>query len=257
MESLVLFLPPCISSGATRHARQMNPNALRHTPNSGPSRARSWRENTANDNALHFVPHLKLVDAKASTQREGPRQRGALASTAGIADDCRRRGAPPLPAETSGNLHVFLMLSDHLGSNTFIIDHATGELVEHATYQAYGATESNYRPERWSSFREPYKFTGKEEDVEVGLGYYGARYLSMGLGVWMSPDPVTIHQVGSDPNPYAYVHGRPLVAVDPDGRLPFLLTLAISAVVGALVSGTIRKRFFTEFQTHTMVHCLL
>src|SRR5690606_32116310 len=143
-----------------------------------------------------------------------------------------------LPAQTSGNLHVFLMLSDHLGSNTFIIDHATAELVEYSTYQAYGSTESNYRPERWSNFREPYKFTGKEEDVEVGLGYYGARYLSMGLGVWMSPDPVTIHQVGSDPNPYAYVHGRPLVAIDPDGREPISLTaIAIGIVVGAVIAG--------------------
>ncbi len=142
-----------------------------------------------------------------------------------------------LPAETSGNLHVFLMLSDHLGSNTFIIDHATGELVEYATYQAYGATESNYRPERWSSFREPYKFTGKEEDVEVGLGYYGARYLSMGLGVWMSPDPVTIHEVGSDPNPYAYVHGKPLVAVDPDGKFA-ITAIVVGAVMGAAISAT-------------------
>src|SRR5690606_41329465 len=59
------------------------------------------------------------------------------------------------------------LFRSHLGSNTFIIDHATGELVEYSTYQAYGSTESNYRPERWSNFREPYKFTGKEEDVEV------------------------------------------------------------------------------------------
>ena len=26
-----------------------------------------------------------------------------------------------------------------------------------------------YRPERWKGFREDYRFTGKEEDVEVGL----------------------------------------------------------------------------------------
>ncbi len=33
----------------------------------------------------------------------------------------------------------------------------------------------------------------------------------------MSPDPLTIHGMGADPNPYAYVGGRTLSAVDPLG----------------------------------------
>ncbi len=33
----------------------------------------------------------------------------------------------------------------------------------------------------------------------------------------MSPDPLTVHAASSDPNPYAYVFGRPLSAVDPMG----------------------------------------
>jgi len=41
-----------------------------------------------------------------------------------------------------------------------VIDKATGELVECTTYLAYGATESDYRPERWQSQREDYRFTG-------------------------------------------------------------------------------------------------
>lgn len=141
-----------------------------------------------------------------------------------------------LPALQSGGQHVFLQLSDYLGSNTFVIDHATGELVEYSTYQAYGQTETDYRPARWGEFREAYKFSGKEEDVEVGLAYFGARYLSLGLGRWMSPDPVTIHEVGSDPNPYAYVNGRPLVSVDPNGEFAFLAVLAVALVVSVAVN---------------------
>ena len=38
-----------------------------------------------------------------------------------------------------------------------------------------GSTESDYRPTRWVGFREDYRFTGKEEDIEVGLSYFGAR----------------------------------------------------------------------------------
>jgi len=64
---------------------------------------------------------------------------------------------------------------------------------------AYGGIESDYRPARWGSFREPYKFSGKEEDIEVGLSYFGARYYSTALGRWMSPDAVTIHDLKVTP----------------------------------------------------------
>lgn len=149
-----------------------------------------------------------------------------------------------LPTATSGRQHTFLQLNNHLGSTSAIIDHGTGELVEYATYQAYGAFDADYRPGRWGSFREPYKFTGKEEDIEVGLQYFGARYLSVGLGRWISPDPVALHQLGSDPNLYAYVKGRPTVAVDPDGRelitLAVVLTaVAIGAAIGAATAATV------------------
>ncbi len=62
------------------------------------------------------------------------------------------------------------------------------------------------------------RFTGKEEDVEVGLTYFGARYYAAALGRWISPDPLAVHAPGeADLNLYAYVHGRVLAAVDPDG----------------------------------------
>jgi RHS repeat-associated protein len=147
---------------------------------------------------------------------------------------------PNLPSVTTGNQHVFLELADRIGSTTLLIDYATSELVEGTTYQTYGALESDYRPTRWGSEREPYKFGGKEEDIAVGLSYFGARYFSPYLATWISPDPVTIHDLGSDLNPYAYVHGTPLMGVDPDGRifgiddlLAVLIVIAVVAVVSA------------------------
>jgi RHS repeat-associated protein len=131
------------------------------------------------------------------------------------------KGEPQLvtpDANHSSNLHIFLDLPDHLGSSSLIIDHATSELVEARTYQPYGATESDYRPERWKGFREDYGFTGKEEDVELGLIYFGKRFLNPFLGRWMSADPLTVHSPGSaDLNLYAYVSGAVLKAVDPIG----------------------------------------
>jgi RHS repeat-associated protein len=122
-----------------------------------------------------------------------------------------------LPSLTSGATHVFLELMDHLGSTGLVVDMETSELVEAATYQAYGAAESDYRPERWKGFREDYRFTGKEEDIEVGLQYFGKRYYAPALGRWVSADPLAIHGLTADANVYAYVHGAVLKAVDPTG----------------------------------------
>ncbi len=57
--------------------------------------------------------------------------------------------------------HVFFELGDHLGSTSVVLDKATGELVERGTYQVYGATESDYRPDRWQEFREDYEVHGE------------------------------------------------------------------------------------------------
>jgi RHS repeat-associated protein len=131
------------------------------------------------------------------------------------------KGEPRLvtdPEDHDARLHVFLNVPDHLGSSSLIVDKATSELVEARTYQPYGATESDYRPERWKGFREDYGFTGKEEDIEVGLQYFGKRYLSPYLGRWLSPDPLAVHSPGSaNLNLYAYVSGAVLKVADPTG----------------------------------------
>jgi RHS repeat-associated protein len=122
-----------------------------------------------------------------------------------------------VPEVFAGKLHVFLEMGNHLGSSSMVLDKATGELVERTTYEAYGNTESDYRPDRWKSFREDYKFTGKEEDIEVGLQYFGFRYYAPALNRWISADPLTIHGLGADLNAYAYVSGKVLAATDPMG----------------------------------------
>lgn len=125
-----------------------------------------------------------------------------------------------LPSPGNDPRHVFLLVGDRLGSTSAAIDLHTGELVERVTYQAFGAIESDYRPERWNMFREDVKFTGKEEDIEIGATYFGARYYSAHLGRFMSADPLTIHALGGDLNPYAYVGGRVTTRVDPLGLAP-------------------------------------
>ncbi len=61
-------------------------------------------------------------------------------------------------------------------------------------------------------------FTGKEDDLEGGVTYFGKRYLIPALGTWASPDPLAVHSPGkADLNLYAYVSGQLLRAVDPVG----------------------------------------
>ncbi len=126
-------------------------------------------------------------------------------------------GPADLPSMSGGQQHVFLEIPDQLGSSTMVIDQATSELVEGASYQAFGGTDSDYRPSRWEFFREDHRFTGKEDDVELGLTYFGKRYYAPLLQRWISPDPLAIHALDADLNVYAYLQGRVFVAVDPQG----------------------------------------
>jgi RHS repeat-associated protein len=122
-----------------------------------------------------------------------------------------------VPTNGAGKLHVFYQLGDALGSTSVVLDQSTSELVERSTFEGYGATESDYRPSRWNAYRSDHRFTGKEEDVEVGLYYFGKRYLNPLLGRWVSADPLAVHGLGADLNVYAYVHGSVLQNLDPLG----------------------------------------
>ena len=121
------------------------------------------------------------------------------------------------PLASSGKVHVFMTYGDPKGSTSFLVDHDTGELLEHITYQAYGAVETDYRSPRWDNFRESIRHTGHWDDAEVGLIYFGARYYAPALGRWLSPDPLAIHGLGGDANPYAFAAGSPVGNVDPYG----------------------------------------
>ena len=121
------------------------------------------------------------------------------------------------PAAPGPAVHILFELRDHLGSTTSVIDRNTSELVERRSYYVLGGRESEYSPPRWAGLTARSSFSGKEADGQVGLIYFGARYYHPALGRWVSPDPLAIHRVGSDLNPYGYVSGDSINAVDPKG----------------------------------------
>ena len=66
-----------------------------------------------------------------------------------------------------------------------------------------------------SSF-ETYAFSAKERDTETGLSYFGARYYSSDLSIWLAVDPMS----GKYPSlsPYVYCADNPVKLVDPNGE---------------------------------------
>ena len=61
-----------------------------------------------------------------------------------------------------------------------------------------------------------YTFSAKEKDSETGLSYFGSRYYSSDLSIWLSVDP----QASKYPSlsPYVYCANNPVRVVDPDGE---------------------------------------
>ena len=63
---------------------------------------------------------------------------------------------------------------------------------------------------------ESYTFSAKEKDSETGLSYFGSRYYSSDLSVWLSVDPMSDKYPSL--SPYTYCADNPVKLVDPDGE---------------------------------------
>jgi len=61
-----------------------------------------------------------------------------------------------------------------------------------------------------------YTFSAKERDSETGLSYFGSRYYSSDLSVWLSVDPMASKYPSL--SPYTYCANNPVKVVDPDGE---------------------------------------
>ncbi len=114
---------------------------------------------------------------------------------------------------------IAVPLSDLIHTTAAVLDLNSGELLESSTYYPNGARE-DYRTQDVDGIAaEPDGFTEKEGDEEIGLVYFGERYLISRLGRWATPDPLHIHAVsgGEALNGYHYVSGNLLQAKDPLG----------------------------------------
>ena len=94
---------------------------------------------------------------------------------------------------------------DHLGSSSWITDRV-GAAVQHLHYLPWGEEFVNQRSSRFDGVR--YTFSAKERDPETGLSYFGARYYSSDLSIWLSIDPMSDKYPSF--SPYVYCADNPV-----------------------------------------------
>ena len=101
---------------------------------------------------------------------------------------------------------------DHLGSSSWIT-YTDGSAVQHLHYLPWG---EDFVDQRTTSFNSMFTFSAKERDAETGLSYFGSRYYSSDLSIWLSVDP----QASKYPSlsPYVYCANNPVKLVDPNGE---------------------------------------
>ena len=83
-------------------------------------------------------------------------------------------------------------------------------------------------------FADIYTFSAKEHDPETGLSYFGSRYYSSDLSVWLSVDPMSDKYPGL--SPYVYCADNPVRCVDPNGEEIGIPPYIKDAIANAITS---------------------
>ena len=117
-------------------------------------------------------------------------------------------------------------IQDNLGSTRVVLS-ADGSLYDWNEYEPFG-TILRSGGGQLSSDRLSY--IGKEKDSESDLGDFGVRKYEAETGRFLSVDPLWEEQ--RPWNVYHYSANNPIVAKDPDGKIP---TFVIGAIIGATV----------------------
>jgi len=79
-------------------------------------------------------------------------------------------------------LSIFYYHYTHQGSVAALTDHH-GELYQHLQYLPYGDV---FVDKHRGSFASPYTFSAKEKDSESGYNYFGARYYTDNIMMWLN-----------------------------------------------------------------------
>jgi len=109
------------------------------------------------------------------------------------------------PAERILYIHT-----DHLGTPLLMTD-ANQQVVWRGAAEPFGKTTPSVNQVTFNL-----RFPGQYQDEETGLTHNNHRDYNTGTGRYQQPDPIGL---AGGANPYEYVSGNPLTAVDPSGLL--------------------------------------
>ena len=133
---------------------------------------------------------------------------------------------------SSGDTYTYnYFKTDHLGSTRAVLSAVDGvlQVSQRTDYYPFGLSFENNNLNK-----NKYLFSGKElQDGQLGgsmLGWYdfGARFYDPVLGRWFNVDPAA--QVA---NPYLFCGNAPMMYIDKDGRIFWLIPAIIGAAIGA------------------------
>lgn len=147
--------------------------------------------------------------------------------------------APAVLVKENGVEKVYNVLRDNLGSVTHVIA-PDDSLVQELSYDAWGRLRDPATLQVFEPGNEPELFlgrgyTGHEHLTRFGLINMNARLYDAALGRFLSPDPyVQMPDFSQNFNRYSYCMNNPLKYVDKDGKLFWLIAVA---VVGAYIGG--------------------
>ncbi len=107
----------------------------------------------------------------------------------------------------NGTAEAYYYVKDHLGTVLGLVN-ANGAFVKEYQYSTFGKVLSTSGA---AELDQPFLFTAREYDEELGLYYYRARNYDPYSGRFLQEDPVF------DANPYPYVGNSPQNRLDPTG----------------------------------------
>ena len=140
------------------------------------------------------VPAPRLRDADGS-MRQAPRQSAGHAATHPV------QPLKGLPGARATDVSYRALAPG--GAGFYRICAGTSESQPTAHYSLLTANST-------------YTFSAKEKDAETGLSYFGSRYYSSDLSIWLSVDPMSDKYPSL--SPYAYCANNPVKLVDPNGE---------------------------------------
>jgi len=138
---------------------------------------------------IDYEPQQELIDVLVDTIAR--RRWCELTYHAAWKGTTRRHRARPLRLVWHRSaLYLLACLGEHHRITTLAV-HRIRDLV--VTGEEFGAPRLDLDAHAAKAFG--IFVSDQEEDVEVGLAYFGARYLSLGLGRWVSPaDPRNVQE---------------------------------------------------------------